>query len=129
MPKSKYHTYARQALNSIVNKAQSKSDLAKYLHGCAFSPVISTFKTAIGKGNFVTWPGIDSINFDKLVSPTLATAKGHLDQERQYLQATKAKTKIKLEDSQEDAFPAQSIPKTLEMGTGITRVKIQRIVT
>ena len=51
---SPQHTYTRQSLNIIVNKTQSKSDLAKYLHGCAFSPVISTLKAVIGKGSFVT---------------------------------------------------------------------------
>ena len=100
------HRYVRQALNIIVNKTQSKTDLAKYLHGCAFSPVISTFKTAIGKGNFVTWPGIDNINFNKLVGPTVPTAKGHLDQERQGLQSTKSN--IKLENAHEDAFPEKA---------------------
>ena len=44
-----------------------------------------TFKTAIRKDNFVTWPDIDAINFEKLVGPTIATAKGNLDQERQGL--------------------------------------------
>ena len=95
--------------------------MAKYLHGCAFSPVISTFKTAVEKGNFVTWPGIDAINFNKLVGPIVATANGHLDQERQGLQSTK--TQVKLEDAHDDAFPPQSKPKTKEMGITITPVK------
>ena len=115
------HKYAKQALNIIVTKDQSKSDLAKYLHGCAFSPVISTFKTAIGKGNFITWPGINSINFNKLVGPTIPTAKGHLDQKRQGLQSTKPQ--VIIEDANEDAFPPQSIPKTKQMGILITPVK------
>ena len=101
-----HHHHMRHALNVIVNKTQSKKNLAKYLHGCVFSPVISTFKTAIGKGNFVTWPGIDSLNFNKLVGPTIPTAKGHLDQERQGLQSTKAH--MKLEATHEDAFPEKS---------------------
>ena len=107
---SAHHAYARQALNIIVNKTQSKTDLAKYLHGCAFSLVISTFKTTIGKGNFVTWSGIALINFDKSVVPTVATAKGHLDQDRQGLQATKQQ--IKVEEAHYDAFPSQQLSKT-----------------
>lgn len=96
------HRYTRHALNIIVNKTQSKIDLAKYLHGCAFSPVISTFKTAIGKGNFVTWQGIYIINFNKLVGSTVHTATCHLHQERQGFQSTR--TKIKLDDAYDDAF-------------------------
>ena len=115
------HIYARQAINIIVNKTQSKTNLAKYLHGCAFSTIISTFKTAIGKGNFVTWPGIDSLNFEKLVGTARATIKGHLDQERQGLQSTKPQ--INLEYAHEDAFPQQSLPKTREIGITITELK------
>ena len=107
-------------MNIIVDKTQLKSDLARYLHGCAFSPVISTFKTAIGKGNFVTWPGIDSINFKKLVGPTVPTSKGHLDQERQGLQSTK--TNIKLENAHADAFPDKDI-KSRTYGITITELK------
>ena len=51
----------------------------------------------------------------------MATAKGHLDQERQGLQSTKPQ--IKLEDAHEDAFPQQNLPKTKEMGICIRSVK------
>ena len=125
-PPSPHHTYTRQELNIIVNKTQSKPELDKYLYGCAFSPVISTFKTAIIKGNFVTWPGIDAISFDKLAGPAIVTAKCHLDQERQGLQSTKPKTK--LEEAYDDAFPSQSLPKTRDYGIIITSVKIRLTV-
>ena len=108
-PTSEHHDVSRQDL-IIVNKSQSKVDLAKYRHGCALSPIISIFKTDIYKCNFVTWQGIDGINFDKLVGPTMATSKGFLDQERQGLQSTKPQ--VKIEDAHEDAFPKQSLPKT-----------------
>ena len=62
----------------------------------------------------MTWPSIDSINFDKLVGPTVETGKGHLDQGRQGLQSTKPH--IKLEDAHNDALSQQSIQKTREMG-------------
>ena len=55
------------------------------------------------------------------MGPTIPTAKGYLDQERQGLQSTKPQ--IKLEDAHDDAFPPQSIPKTREMGITITSVK------
>ena len=46
-------------MNYIIQKDKSKVELAQYLYGCAFSPSVSTFQTAIHRGNFITWPGID----------------------------------------------------------------------
>ena len=98
---------SKTSINYIIQRDQSKTDLGKYLHGCAFSPVISTFQKAIKSDNFITWPGIDTINFSKAVGMTPATAKGHLDQERKNLQSTKQiPEKI---DKDEDTSP-QKIP-------------------
>ena len=73
----------------IVKQDKSKTELAQYLHACAFSPVISTFEECIKTGNFLIWPGIDILNVKKLLGTTNATIKGHLDQERKNLQSTK----------------------------------------
>ena len=54
-------------------------------------------RKAIRNGNFITWLGIDKINFNSLLKTTLATAKGHLDQERENLQSTKQTTGINLD--------------------------------
>ena len=35
-----------------------------------------------------SWPGIDNINFEKIITNLIPTAKGHLDQERTNLQST-----------------------------------------
>ena len=90
-------------INFIVHKNKSKLELAQYLHACARSPIISTFQKAISNGNFITWPGIENINFNALLKTTIATAKGHLDQERENLQTTKQTTEINL-----DHFPAKN---------------------
>ena len=37
--------------NYIVHKNKNNIDLAQYLHGCAFSPVLSTFQECVNKGN------------------------------------------------------------------------------
>ena len=66
-------------LNYIITKDKTKTDLARYLHGTAFSPRISTFSKAICNGNFVTWPGIEDLNFDRLIGTTIASELGHLD--------------------------------------------------
>ena len=91
--------------NYIIQKDKSKHDLGQYLHGCAFSPVISTFQMAINKGNFITWPGIDDLKFKKLLESPIATTLGHLDQERSNLQSTKL-----IEN--DDAFPPTIPTKT-----------------
>ena len=66
-------------VNLLVHKNKSKSELAQYLHACAGSLVISTFQKAINNGNFITWPGIDKLNFNALIQTTLATIKDHLN--------------------------------------------------
>ena len=79
-------------INAIIRKNMAVHKLANYLHACAGSPTLSTFQAAIKKGNFLTWPNIDNINFNKYIPNQIATAKGHMDQERQGLQSTKNDT-------------------------------------
>ena len=53
-------------LNVVIRKKEPKSNLAAFHHGAVFSPVKSTFLTAIEKNHFTTWPGLT----DKLVKNT-----------------------------------------------------------
>ena len=94
----------RQA-NAIIRKDKSKTELAQYLHAAAGYPFLSTFIQEIKKGNFPSWPGIESILLKKYLPKSIATAKGHLDQERKNLQSTRPQ--IKLDDSDSDHFPKQ----------------------
>ena len=94
-------------LNYIITKDKTKTDLARYLHGTAFSPRISTFSKAIRNGNFVTWPGIEDLNFEKLIGTTTASELGHLDQERKKLQSTKDTPQ-----EEDNFFPATIEEKT-----------------
>ena len=94
----------------IITKDKSKTDLARYLHATAFSPSITTFIKAIKNENFITWPGIDTLNFATLLGTTKATELGHLDQERANLQSTKHK-----EEEDEDFFPSKIAKKTFEL--------------
>ena len=89
-----------QSMNYIIQADQSQTDLAKYLHACCFSPCVSTFQRAINNGNFLSWPAIETINFKRIIKTTIATEKGHLEQERSNLQTTK--------NTQEDFFPTQT---------------------
>ena len=77
------------AINYIIRKDKTKTELAQYLHAAAFSPSLSTFTKAISIDNFLTWPGIEDLNFGKLIGTTIATEKGHLDQEHKNLQSIK----------------------------------------
>ena len=77
--------------NAIINKNQSKQQLAEYYHRCCFSPNIRTFTEAIKNGNFMSWPALQSLNLYRHMKKTMATSMGHLDQEYQGLQSTKTK--------------------------------------
>ena len=55
----------------------TKPDLAMYYHRADFSPVPSTFISAINKGNFSTWLGLTAELISKHPPKSLATAKGH----------------------------------------------------
>ena len=98
-------------VNYVVTKDKTKYELAKYLHACAFSPSLHTFQQAISNGNFITWPGIEEINFKKFLGNTPQTAKGRLDQEKQGLQSTK--------DLQQDFFPPHEPTKTFHIAAKI----------
>ena len=43
------------------------------------------FLKAIENGNLLTWPGLNNQQFLKHLPPIIATALGHLDQERKNL--------------------------------------------
>lgn len=100
-PKSnhKINDIIHPKINYIIQRDKTKSDLAQYLHACAFSPVISTFQKCIRKGNFISWPGINDLNFEKLIGANESTIKGHLKQERSNLQSTQLK---------DDHFPTKA---------------------
>ena len=72
-------------------KKQTHSDLVNYLHAACFSPVKSSFIAAIKQGFLKTWPGLSAKLVEKYLSESIATAKGHMVQERQHLQSTKSK--------------------------------------
>ena len=57
------------------------------MHGCAFSPIVSSFTKSIDKDKFITWPGIDDIHFYTSLGTPMATEKGQLDQERKNLRS------------------------------------------
>ena len=76
-------------LNIIIKKKTVKSELVAFYHGACFSPVNSALIKAIRNGHFITWPGFTEKLIRKYLFTTVATAKGHLNEERQNTQSTK----------------------------------------
>jgi hypothetical protein len=71
-----------------VHEMRNKSDLIAYLHHACFSPTKSTWLKAINADYFATWPGLTAELVSKHLPQSIATAKGHLRQERQNLRST-----------------------------------------
>ena len=102
-----------------------KRDLIEYYHKCCFSPVISTWVQAIKKGNFCTWPGLTSSAVIKYLPPSLATAKGHMQQQHKNIRSTKPKevdtmsrNKDKSEEGYFEVLPIATTGKTFSDQTG-----------
>ena len=75
------------------------------------------------KGNFLSWPGIESILFKKYLPRLMATAKGHLGQERKNLQSTKLQ--IELDDIDSDNFPKNDTLNKKNSSSCVTFIPIQ----
>ena len=98
-------------MNYIIRKNKTQHDLAAYYHASLFSPAISTLTKAIKKGKFISWPGINELNFKKPLNTTIATELGHLNQERKNLRSTKFEN-TRLE---KDTFPIKADTKTQDI--------------
>ena len=93
------------ALNVIIRRDTATRDLIRYLHAACFSPPIKTFFEAVRRNQLITWPGLTPKLITKYLTPTIATAKGHLNQERQGLQSTKSTSNF----APEDMLPERSV--------------------
>jgi hypothetical protein len=91
-----------EKINVQCNHAHDNSnqkDLIKYLHAACFSPVKSTWITAIKNGHFTSWPGLTEHAVEKHLSKSTSTTKGHLNQQRQHARSTKINnTKVIMEE-------------------------------
>ena len=85
-------TRFNKGTNYVVNNAfamATNPDLAIYYHRAAFSPVPTTFISAINKGNFSTWPGLTAELISKHLPKSLSKAKGHNKLARQNVRSTR----------------------------------------
>jgi hypothetical protein len=87
--KKKFETKNVQCNHAHDNINQK--DLINYLHAACFSPVKSTWITAIKNGHFTSWPGLTEHDVEKHLSKSTSTTKGHLNQQRQHARSTKVK--------------------------------------
>ena len=104
------------ACNAIIRKDTNKKFLANYIYKSCFNPPLSTLLKVINNNHFIGWSGIDDTSVKRLLSETMATAKGHLDQEQQHLQTTKHTT------HDDDAFPPTT-PPTIKAYNTFTLLK------
>ena len=96
---------SKPSANTIFHRNKTRMELAQCHHATAGSPPLETFFTAITKGNFQTWPGVDLILRKYLPKPK-ATIQGHLNQEQKNLQPTKSPS---LPPSLNPALPSQPL--------------------
>jgi hypothetical protein len=76
----------------LANSAYHTSalpELVQFLHAACGSPVPSTWIRAIEQGHFATWPGLSANLVRKHLPKSIATVKGHLNQQRQNIRSTK----------------------------------------
>jgi hypothetical protein len=87
--KQKFETNQVQCNHPHDNSNQK--DLINYLHAACFSPVKSTWITAIKNGHFTSWPGLTEQAFEKHLSKSTSTTKGHLNHQRKNARTTQVK--------------------------------------
>ena len=104
-----------QQMNVIIRNNITATLLIDYYYACLFSPIKQTFLRAINNGNFISWPGITAKSVTNFMTKSVATAKGHLDQEKQKLQSTSTKQA----DEVDDAFPSKISNATHQLCSAI----------
>lgn len=82
------------ATANATTSTSTTKDIVNFLHATCFSPATSTLIKAIENNHFTTWPGLTTNNVKKHLTKSIATTKGHLDQERKNKQSTKPKRAI-----------------------------------
>ena len=83
------NTFPVTSVSNSAYEMQTLPDLVTYLHRACFSPVPATWTKAIDAGYFATWPGLTSDLVRKHLAKSVATAKGHLRQDRKNVRSTK----------------------------------------
>jgi hypothetical protein len=87
----KHRFEKNQVQCNLAHDNSYQKDLINYIHAACFSPVKSTWITAIKNGHFTSWPRLTEHTGEKHLSTSTSTTKGHLNQQRQNARTTKVK--------------------------------------
>jgi len=105
---------------AAINQSAKPADIVAFAHAAFFSPAPTTLLKAIQRGYVTGVPGLTEKLFKKYTPNSVATAKGHLNQERKNKQSTKArkkKTPNKAKpDLSEDEETKTTFPSPLDDG-------------
>ena len=74
-------------MSVVLQKDETKADLARFHHAALFLPVNSTLISALHNNYLTTWPGLDKQLINRHLEKIL-----HLDQDSEWLQSTKVIT-------------------------------------
>ena len=110
------------AINVILRRKQPQLDLITFFHGACIAPVASTWIKAIKNGQFATWPGLTDNLVNKYLRTRVYTAKGHLNQERKFLQSTKQHQKDYAARHQELKYKLAQLQKQVQSDKSLTNV-------
>ena len=78
----------RHTANGIIRRNKTKSELAAYYAASCFNPRPSTLIRAARLNYLASWPGLLAPLFSKHLPKSIASFKGHMDQEKKNLQST-----------------------------------------
>jgi hypothetical protein len=104
------HTPHPQANGAYTN--QLKSNAIKFLHAACFSPTTATWTKAIDQGFFQSVPLLTSHDVRRNLPKSMATAMGHLDQQRKNVRSTKKKARPSDKEVKEFAHDEDTAPTT-----------------
>ena len=88
-PAPNTHLPQHYLCSNNVHTLSTKADIMQYIHRLAIGLVVSSWITTITAGFFATWPGLTSTLVRKHSPKSIATAKGHLRQDRQNVRSTR----------------------------------------
>ena len=74
---------------AVTTPAATPADLVAFAHATFFSPTIAALTTALQHKYIMNYPGLSLVTLKKYPPHTVATAKGHMHQQRQGIQSTK----------------------------------------
>ena len=77
-----------KAINNVYELPSTEPTI-RYLHDASYLPTKATWLKAIRKGNYQSWPLVNSKNFNKIFLESEDTQKGHMRGKRQGERSTK----------------------------------------